>query len=166
MGTARGAPTQKGYRDRTSPQRVVRTALEAEALRLRRDGHTFEEIAEMLGGNLDEGKVQYMITAALERKGKPEANHLRQQMLDQLDVVANRALRIAKKDGPDRVAAINAYVNVVGRMSALIGADAPKQVDLKDDRQHNPDATARSKLVERLAEEARREESEGGGEPS
>ena len=154
----------KGHQDRTSPQRIVRTTLEAEALRLRRDGHTFSEIAEMLGmteGNAEQ-KVSTLITSALARKGKPEADQLRSSMLDQLDILMNRAIRIARADGPDRVAAINAATNVANRMSALIGADAPKQVDLKDERQLPPDAAARKKFLERLAQEAEPEEPAGG----
>lgn len=155
-------PATKGHRDRTSPQRVARTALEAEALRLRRDGHAFDEIAEMLGGTMNEGKVEHLIRSALERKGKPDANAIRDDLLDRMDRLYNRAWRIAQKDGPDRVAAINAGVNVAARMAALVGTDAPKQVDIKDDRQLPIDEAAAAKLVERLAEEARREESGGG----
>lgn len=150
-----------GTRDRTSPYRVARTSLEAEAIRLRRDGHGFDEIAEIL--NLDsEQKAYYLVTAALERKGKPEANDLREQMIDRLDVLFNRAVRIAKSDASDRVSAINAAVSVANRISALTGIDAPKQIDLKDDRQLPPDAATRSKFLEKLAEEARREEQAGG----
>lgn len=141
--------------------RVARTQLEAEAMRLRRDGHGFDEIAETLGLK-DESAAYYMVTAALERKGKPEAHQLREQMVDRLDVLANRAIRIAKRDGADRVAAINAAVNVFNRIAALTGADAPKQIDLKDDRQLPPDAASRAKFLERLAEEARAAEPEGG----
>lgn len=154
-------PAAKGHRDRTSPSRVLRTTLEAEALRLRRDGHCFDEIAEMLGGNMTESKVQYMVQAALERKGKPEANDLRQQLLDQMDRLMNRAIRIAKQDKNDRVAALNAAVNIANRMAALTGADAPKAVDIKDDRQHGVDPTAREALVARLAQEAVEDEPEG-----
>lgn len=159
----RRKPT-KGHQDRTSPQRIVRTTLEAEALRLRRDGHTFAEIAEMLGITEGDGeqKVSTMINAALARKGKPEADQIRSSLLDQLDIMMNRAIRIAKTDAPDRVAAINAATNVANRISALIGADAPKQVDLKDDRQLPPDAAARKKFLERLAAEAEPEEPGGG----
>ena len=157
-------PATSGHRDRTSPDRVARTTLEAEALRLRRDGHAFDEIAEMLGitGGNAESKVEYLIRSALERKGKPDANALRAEQLDRLDRLFNRAMRIAKQDKPDRVAAINAAVNVAARMSALVGTDAPKQVDIKDDRVQPIDQAAAEKLVERLAEEARREAAEGG----
>lgn len=144
----------RGTKDRSSPYRVQRTELEAQALRLRRDGHGFDEIAEILGLE-NEGKAYYLVTAALERKGKPEANDLREQMADRLDVLFNRAMRVARTDGSDRIAAINAAVNVANRISALKGLDAPKQIDLKDDRQLPPDAAARKKFLERLAQEAR-----------
>lgn len=162
---AYNAPAQKGHRDRTSPQRIARTTLEAEALRLRRDGHAFDEIAEMLGitGKDPDSKARYLVESALERKGKPDANAIRNDLMDRMDRLYNRALRIAKQDKPDRVAAINAAVSVAARMAALVGSDAPKQVDLKDDRQHSLDATSRQKLVERLAQEAEQAESEGGG---
>lgn len=155
-------PATKGHRDRTSPSRVARTTLEAEALRLRRDGHCFDEIAEMLGitGKDPESKVEYLIRTALERKGKPDANAIRSDLLDRMDRLYNRALRIAKKDGPDRVAAINAAVNVATRMSALVGSDAPKQVDLKDDRQLPSDPATRQKFLEELA---RKVDEEGSG---
>lgn len=157
---ARPGRIRKGARDRSSPYRVARSGLEAEAIRLRRDGHGFDEIAEILGLP-DENKAYYLVTAALERKGKPEANELREQMVDRLDVLFNRAVRIAKSDASDRVSAITAAVGVANRIAALKGLDAPKQVDLKDDRQLPPDAAARQKFLEKLAEEARREGSEG-----
>lgn len=162
---AYNTPAQKGHRDRTSPERIARTTLEAEALRLRREGHAFDEIAEMLGisGKDPDAKARYLVETALERKGKPDANALRHDMDDKLDRLYNRAWRIAQKDGPDRIAAVNACVNVIARRSALVGADAPKQVDLKDERTHSLDATSRQKLVERLAAEAEQAESEGGG---
>lgn len=149
-----------GGKDLTSTRRTVRTSLEAEALRLRRDGHGFDEIAEILGVK-DEQAAYYLVKAALDRKGKPEADQLRQQMLDNLDVLANRAIRIAKSDRPDSVSAINAAVNVYNRMAALSGADAPKKVDVTDERQLPPDAASRQKFLERLAEEARSKGSEG-----
>jgi len=156
-------PATRGHRDRTSPERVQRTTLEAEALRLRRDGHAFDEIAEMLGisGRDPDAKARYLVETALERKGKPDANALRTDMLDRLDRLFNRAMRIANQNKPDRVAAINAATNVAARMSALVGSDAPKQVDIKDDRAAPIDPAAAEKLVARLAQEALREQSEG-----
>lgn len=161
---ARPGRIRKGARDRSSPYRVARTALEVEAIRLRRDGHGFDEIAEVLNlqGKDPEAQAYNLVTAALERKGKPEANELREQMVDRLDVLFNRAVRIAKSDSQDRVSAISAAVGVANRISALKGLDAPKQVDLKDDRQQPPDAAARAKFLARLAEEARREQPERG----
>ena len=157
------APSQKGHRDRTSPERVARTTLEAQALRLRREGHAFDEIAEMLGitGKDPEAKARYLVESSLERKGKPDANRLREDMLDRMDRLYNRAMRIAMKDGSDRVAAINAATNVAARMAALVGADAPKQVDVKDDRQLPSDPATRSKFLEELARKTAATESPG-----
>lgn len=159
------SPSQKGHRDRTSPTRVARTSLEAQALRLRREGHAFDEIAEMLGisGPNREDKARYLVTSSLERKGVQDANALRTEMLDRMDRLFNRAMRIALKDGSDRVAAINAATSVAARMAALVGADAPKQVDLKDDRQLPSDPATRSKFLEELARKTAATEPPSGG---
>jgi DNA-binding transcriptional regulator LsrR (DeoR family) len=126
-------------------------------MRLRRDGYSFAEIAEMLNVTSKdaENKVRYLVEAGLARITRPAAESLRDEMEDRLDQLFNRSMRIAKADGPDRVAAINAAVNVANRISALRGLDAPKQVDLKDERQSPPDDAAKQKFLEGLAEEYR-----------
>lgn len=159
------APSQKGHRDRTSPERIARTTLEAQALRLRREGHAFDEIAEMLGitGRDPESKARYLVESSLERKGKQDANAIRADLIDRMDRVFNRAFRIARQNGPDRVAALNAATTAAARIAALAGSDAPKQVELKDDRQSAPvDSATAEGIVAQLAAEHRRRESEAG----
>lgn len=158
------SPGQKGHRDRTSPTRIQRTTLEAQAVQYRREGHSFSEIAEMLGisGRDPDARARYLVETALERKGKPDVNAHRTDQLDRLDRLFNRAMRIALQDKPDRVSAINAAVNVASRMANLMGTDAPKQLDIKDERSAPVDEAAAKKLVERLAQEAQREQSGGG----
>lgn len=134
-------------------------------MKLRREGHSFDEIKEIMGLPNEETAYR-LVVQGLERKGKPEANDLRSEMLDRLDILANRSIRIARSDAPDRVSAINAAVNVFARMSAIAGTDAPKQVDLKDDRMQPTDPAARKKFVERLAAEALAQQSGGSGESS
>lgn len=148
--------TKKGARHRTSPVRIARTTMEAECLRLRAKGYTCSEIAEMIGmtGNRASEKVNTIIYNALERKGKPEASDVRNDLYDRLDKLYNRAARIAVSDAPDRVAALNAAVSISSRMAALTGADAPKQVDLHDDRQLPADPATRKKFLEDLARKA------------
>jgi hypothetical protein len=154
---------QKGHRVRTSAQRIMRTTIEAECLRLRAKGYTCLEVAEMLGitGVDPEGRVNYIVKAALERKGKPEASQVRNDLYERLDRQYNIAMGIVRKNGADRVAALAAATAISARMSALVGADAPKELDIKDDRVKPIDPAAAAQLVERLAEEARSEEAEG-----
>lgn len=155
---------RRGTKDRTSARRIDRAQLEAEALRLRRDGHNLDEIARIMGGTMNEGQVQYLIQTALRRRADEPAEDVRRDELDRLDRLYNRALRIAMKESTDRVPAINAALNVMNRRAALLGLDAPKKVDLNDERQHDLPKTAIQDLVARLAAEAQRDGSDGGSQ--
>jgi len=163
---------RRGTKDRTSARRIGRAGLEAEALRLRREGHNLDEIARILSpsGTMTESQVQYMIQESLKRNVDAPAEDVRRDELDRLDRLYNRAYRIAMGDKPDRVSAINAATNVMNRRAALLGLDAPKKVDLNDERKHDLPKTAIQDLVARLAEEAQRDGSDGGsqaaGEPA
>lgn len=153
----------KGQRDRTSPARIARTTLEAECLRLRAKGYSFTEIGEMVGMECANpgARVEAIILAALERKGKPDAEKIRTEQYERLDKLFNRAARIATSDAPDRVAALNAAVSISARMASLTGADAPKVLDANVNHNHVAPAPV-SKLVERLAAELGEEGSSEG----
>lgn len=161
-----GTFLRRGHKDRTSPRRIGRAELEAEALRLRRDGHNLDEIARILSpaGTMSEAQVQYMIQTALKRKVDEPADDVKRDELDRLDRLYNRALRIAMKEATDRVPAINAALNVMNRRAALLGLDAPKKVDLNDERSHDLPKTAIADLVARLAKEADQDGTDGGSQ--
>lgn len=118
---------------------------------LRREGHTCEEIASIVGGDLNEAKVQYMIEQCLKRYVEPATEHVRKEELDRLDRLYNKAFRVVEENGQDRIPALNSAINVMKRRSELLGLDAPKKVDLKDERTNRPTATAISDFVDGLA---------------
>lgn len=161
-------PRKKGSKMRTTPQHVARRTLAQRCLELRREGYTNATIADMLnepGGTLDEGKVAGLILGELNRMGRAATEDVRTEELDRLDRIFNRALSLGLSDkARDRVPALNAALKAMERRAALLGLDAPKQIDLKDDRQHVPPATAIEEVLARLAQEADKERPAGGSE--
>lgn len=161
-----GSFLRRGTKDRTSARRIDRAGLEAEALRLRRDGHNLDEIAQIMGGTVTEAQVQYMIQTALKRKVDEPLEDVRRDALDKNDRLYNFAWRRAQKGGSDCVQALNACLNAEARRAILLGLDAPKKVDLNEVRNRDIPTTVIEDLVARLAQEAKRDGSDGGSQVS
>lgn len=156
-------PLRKGTKDRTSPEAVGRAELASECLRLRRSGHSFREIAEMVGITTrhPENTVREIIEKELKAIKRPAASELINEELDILEQVINRGLRLMKADGRDRVGAGTMVLNAQKRRAELLGLDAPKKVDLKDERTHDIPTSTVAAVVAQLAAEF---EQEGPGE--
>lgn len=155
----------KGHKKRTSPATVERGQVAAQCLRLRRSGHSFLEIAEMVGITCahPENRVRDIIEQELKALKRPATEDLISEELDILDRVINRNLRIMASDARDRVAAGNAVLAAQKRRADLLGLDAPKRVDLKDERSHDiPLSTVAAVVAELAAEFEQEQPSEGG----
>lgn len=155
---------KKGTRGRTTGQAIERAALAARCLELRREGLSNKEIADRLSvdesSTLNESRVSTLITGALRDMIRPASTELIVEEVDRLDRLFNRAYRIAMGDNNrDRVPALAAALKAMERRSALLGLDAPKQVDIKDDRTHAPDQATIEAVVAQLAAEASKVES-------
>ncbi len=160
-------PTARGTKQRTSAQAIVRAELAAECLRLRRSGHTFSEIAEMVGMECKnpEHRVRTIVEAELRALKRPVADDLINEELDILDRVINRGLRLMSGSDRDRVQAGNMVLSAQKRRAELLGLDAPKKVDLKDERQHDIPTSTVAAVVAQLAAELGEDEA-GAGSPA
>ena len=153
----------KGAKARTSPRVIAKAELAAQCLKLRREGLTLDEIARRVSvdgsSTVDEQTVSLLIQGALRELVRPAAEDLRLQELDNLERIYNRSMRIGLSDkARDRVPALNTALKAMERRAALMGLDAPKQVDIKDERQHTPAEAAKEAVLDQLAAEAGEEE--------
>ena len=99
----------------------------AEALRLRRQGKTYAQIAEALG-LADPSGAHSLIQRELKSIAetcKQDAQELRDEALDKLDYIWRLAMKRAKDGDPK---ALMVMVAVDKRKAALLGIDKPQQV--------------------------------------
>lgn len=158
-------PFRAGQKARTGPVHTRKVELGLEALRLSREGHNLDEIAEMLGGGpgtrFTEYEVHELIKGALAKKAKPILDEVRDQELDRLDRLYNMSMKIAMKQGADRVAALNASINIMKRRAELLGLDAPKKVDLHDNRSRDLPTSSIEAFVDGLVQAVGADRPEG-----
>ena len=98
---------------------------QAEALALRKSGHTFEEIAERVGYASKSGAFK-AVMSALRKTIQEPADELRQLELERLDVMLKSLWPFILKGSPRHV---EIGLKVMDRRAALLGLDAPKQVE-------------------------------------
>lgn len=148
--------SHNGARSRDGKGRYVRGATtaqrDAEAVRLRADGHTYEQIAQQLGYS-DRSRARRAIEAALTASLREPADELRQMELIRLDslwleavkvlhathvTVSNGRVVMVERDGepepvPDDapvLQAIDRLLKIMERRSKLLGLDAPAKVEV------------------------------------
>lgn len=103
---------------------------EAKALRLRRLGGTYDQIAVEMGF-ADASGARQLIMRALDRVVAENATHLRSLENARLDVNTQVLMGIAtdaKNSAMERIRATEAYTRVSARRARLNGLDAPVQV--------------------------------------
>ena len=98
---------------------------QAEALALRKAGHTFEDIAERVGYASKSGAFK-AVMSALRKTIQEPADELRRLELERLDVMLKSLWPFILKGSPRHV---EIGLKVMDRRAALLGLDAPKQVE-------------------------------------
>jgi hypothetical protein len=111
-------------KNRMSPRNILVADRQAEALRLRRAGYTYEQIARELGYRSVNGPWS-AIKAALARMVREPAEDLRRLELARLDRLM---LAVWDKAIAGDGEAIDRCLRIMRRRSELLGLDAPKQV--------------------------------------
>lgn len=122
-------PTRGGSPSPGSQRRAQAAARQLEAIRLRRDGQTFQVIAERLGyTNRSAAEKAYM--AGLERWGRKDVADLRDAEVDRLD---NYLAVIAPQVAKGSLLAIDRAVRISERRARLLGLDAPTKLTITDE---------------------------------
>ena len=98
---------------------------QAECLALRKQGYTYEEIADKLGYANASGPWK-AIDRALRKLIQEPAEELRKLELERLDVMLKSLWPFILKGSPRHV---EIGLKVMDRRAALVGLDAPKQVE-------------------------------------
>ena len=113
---------------KTSGASITAREREAQAVELRKSGHTYAEIATALGVSRAAGHK--MVTRALNRSIERAAESIpqvRKMELDRLDALLKGLWDMASLgDGP----AVDRVLRLMSRRAALLGLDMPVQVDL------------------------------------
>lgn len=104
---------------------VVAAERQAEALSLRKQGHTFQEIADRLGYAGHQGAYK-AVMSALRKTIQEPADELRRLELERLDVMLKSLWPFVLKGSPRHV---EMALKVMDRRAAYLGLDAPKQVE-------------------------------------
>lgn len=106
-------------------QRISATEKQRAALELRKEGHTFESIANELGYANPSGASK-AVYAALKKTIQEPADELRKLELERLDVMLRSLWPKVLQGSPRHV---EIALKVMDRRTAYLGLDAPKQVE-------------------------------------
>lgn len=107
------------------PDIVSAAEKQAEALRLRKAGLTYEEIADRLGYANKSGAYK-TVMSALRKIVQEPADELRKLEIERLDVMLASLWPFILKGSPRHV---EIGLKVMDRRAALLGLDAPKVVE-------------------------------------
>lgn len=122
----------KGDRSASKPDRIDTRARAAEAVRLRAQGHTYQEIADQLGFP-PENAANKAVLAVLRRAEVEGANTLRTLEVQRLDMLWLKTIRGIERSETGQqglnAALVSAAVRVSERRSRLLGLDAPTQIE-------------------------------------
>jgi hypothetical protein len=124
MPATAGQRTSPGVR-KAAVKAVTDAERQRDAIELRKAGHTFQEIADRLGYRHASGAHQ-AVMAGLRKIVQEPADELRRMELERLDVMLKSAWPFILKGSPRH---IEVGLKVMDRRAALLGLDAPKQVE-------------------------------------
>lgn len=105
---------------------------EATALRLRRLGMTYDQVAEQMGF-ADKSGARQLVVRALERQVSENVVELRALENERLDTSTQALMGIIAGrdvDPASRIRAVDAYTRVSARRARLNGLDAPLQMEV------------------------------------
>lgn len=124
----RGRP----QKSKLTPARIQSLSRDREALQMRLEGQTFEEIAEKLH-YLHRGHAYAGVTRALKESLREPADKLRELEGQRIDRVWKRLMRDLDVEDLETLPQItNALMRVAERRAKLFGLDAPEKIDLFD----------------------------------
>ncbi|MCC6446809.1 MAG: hypothetical protein IT210_25580 [Armatimonadetes bacterium] len=106
---------------KTHPRRIAEAGKEAQALNLRKQGHTFEQIAEQVG-YADRSGAHKAVMRALQRLTNEPAAEARALELLRLDALLLALWPQAEKGD---LKAIQSVLNLMARRARYLGLDAP-----------------------------------------
>lgn len=107
---------------------VNAAGMQRDALELRKQGHTFQYIADQLGYAHPSG-ARHAVMAGLRKIIQEPADELRKLELERLDVMLNSLWPAILRADAYTPRAVEVALKVMDRRAALLGLDAPKQVE-------------------------------------
>ena len=109
----------------TLPEDMNALPRAAQALRLRRVGYTYAEIAERMG-YANESGARKAVKTATSKVIRDEAREYIGWQLDQLDIALSVVMEAIAKRDKGSLWAVDRLVPLLKRQSELMGLDAPK----------------------------------------
>lgn len=121
-------------RTNVSNQRAIQTkATDRSAMQYRLMGLSFKEIASRLGYKTESGAYKAVMRELRSTNETEQTIELRQLHLERLETTFKSVFRAASSSGtyePDSQQ-ISSIISLLQREAALLGLDAPKQIDTK-----------------------------------
>lgn len=121
---------RNGKNSKTSPEKIKLQELKKEALELRRDGYTYQQIAEFMQEDHDDirvypQKVEKWVKAALKEIIKESAQEVLSLELERLDMLFQQAFTNAQNGD---VQSLNACLQIMNRRARYLGIDQPEKI--------------------------------------
>lgn len=124
--------TRGGSTKPNSPRMVEAARRQLQALQLRIEGKSFEQIKVEVG-YASRGAASNAVQAALQRWGVEPAAELRTLEMARLDAITDK---LWPKIEAGNLGAISVYLQVAQRRARLLGLDAPAEMNLKGEVDH------------------------------
>lgn len=125
--TAQGKNRKTGGLKGSGPD-LTPVERQAQAVQLRKAGHSFDEIAQRLGYAGKQGAHKAVMTALRKMLQEP-TDELRALELERLDSMLNALWPGIMRQDAYTPRAVEVALKVMDRRAALLGLDAPKQVE-------------------------------------
>jgi hypothetical protein len=121
-----------------SPEAIARAGVEREAIRLRLDQHTFQQIADELGLP-NKGIAHRYVERGLSRWMRDADEALRHQELERTDAIVDKLWPLVMADPPD-LAVLDRLMRVLDYRAKITGLYAPKRQQVQVEVDIDPDA--------------------------
>lgn len=147
------AGKRRGQRSVSHPEVIARAARDAECVRLRRSGMTFDAIARTLG-YADSGRAHHAFTGFMKNYPREDVEDLRQLELDRLDAMQHAIWpRVLDSEDSNQHWAMDRALKIQDQRSRLMGLNKPVRQEVTVLTESTVD-TAIAALKEQLAAQA------------
>lgn len=144
----RRSPPRSDLRRNTSAESIKLAEVEREAIRLRTEGYSYDEIAQALG-YANRGGAYKAVERGLQRWMREADDELRALELARLDVITKRLWPVIEGANPNTMLrAVEQYMRVSERRAKLAGLDAPEKRQVAVEA----NGTIRIEVIEELGE--------------